>query len=54
LPRAHKGLDHNQRLYGKSKKLAGGKKSCTHLVELILAMAPSGNQAAKGGNKHQP
>jgi len=25
----------------KVKKLAGGKKSCTHLVELLLAMAPA-------------
>jgi hypothetical protein len=28
----------------KVKKLAGGKRGCTHLVELILAMAPAAIQ----------
>jgi hypothetical protein len=28
----------------KVKKLAGGKKGCTHLVELLLAMAPAAIQ----------
>jgi hypothetical protein len=32
------------------KKLAGGKKGCTHLVELIHAMAPA---AFQGFGAHQ-
>ena len=36
-----KGLTITKGFTSKVKKLAGGNKGCTHLVELILAMAPS-------------
>jgi hypothetical protein len=36
-----KGLTITRGFTSKVKKLAGGNKGCTHLVELILAMAPA-------------
>ena len=36
-----KGLTITKGFTSKVKKLAGGNKGCTHLVELILAMAPA-------------
>ena len=39
-----KGLTITKGFTAKVKKLAGGKKGCTHLVELILAMAPAAIQ----------
>jgi hypothetical protein len=36
-----KGLTITRGFTAKVKKLAGGNKGCTHLVELILAMAPA-------------
>ena len=36
-----KGLTITKGFTAKVKKMAGGKKGCTHLVELILAMAPA-------------
>ena len=39
-----KGLTITKGFTAKVKKLAGGKKGCTHLVELILAMAPAAVQ----------
>lgn len=45
-----KGLTITKGFTAKVKKLAGGKKGCTHLVELILAMAPA---AIQGFAAHQ-
>jgi len=39
-----KGLTITKGFTAKVKKLAGGKRGCTHLVELILAMAPAAIQ----------
>ena len=39
-----KGLSITKGFTAKVKKLTGGKKGCTHLVELILAMAPAAIQ----------
>jgi hypothetical protein len=36
-----KGLTITKGFTSKVKKLAGGNKGCTHLVELLLAMAPA-------------
>jgi hypothetical protein len=36
-----KGLTITKGFTAKVKKLAGGNKGCTHLVELLLAMAPA-------------
>ena len=38
---AIKGLTITKGFTSKVKKMAGGNKGCTHLVELILAMAPA-------------
>jgi len=45
-----KGLTITKGFTAKVKRLAGGKKGCTHLVELILAMAPA---AIQGFAAHQ-
>ncbi len=45
-----KGLTITRGFTSKVKKLAGGNKGCTHLVELILAMAPS---VIQGFGAHQ-
>jgi hypothetical protein len=45
-----KGMTITKGFTAKVKKLAGGKKGCTHLVELILAMAPA---AIQGFASHQ-
>ena len=45
-----KGMIITKGFTAKVKKLAGGKKGCTHLVELILAMAPA---AIQGFAAHQ-
>ncbi len=45
-----KGLTITKGFTAKVKKLAGGNKGCTHLVELILAMAPA---AIQGFGAHQ-
>jgi hypothetical protein len=47
---AIKGLTITKGFTTKVKKLAGGNKGCTHLVELILAMAPA---AFQGFGSHQ-
>jgi hypothetical protein len=39
-----KGLTITKGFTAKVKKIAGGKKGCTHLVELILAMGPAAIQ----------
>jgi hypothetical protein len=39
-----KGLTITKGFTAKVKKMTGGKKGCTHLVELILAMAPAAIQ----------
>ena len=38
----------------KVKKLAGGKKGCTHLVELLLAMAPAAIQGYAAYQSKKP
>ena len=45
-----KGMIITKGFTAKVKKLVGGKKGCTHLVELILAMAPA---AIQGFASHQ-
>ncbi|MDP2855039.1 MAG: DUF2889 domain-containing protein [Smithellaceae bacterium] len=45
-----KGLTITRGFTAKVKKLAGGKNGCTHLVELLLAMAPA---AVQGFAAHQ-
>lgn len=45
-----KGLTITRGFTAKVKKLAGGKRGCTHLVELLLAMAPA---AIQGFSAHQ-
>lgn len=45
-----KGLTITRGFTAKVKKLAGGSKGCTHLVELLLAMAPA---AVQGFAAHQ-
>lgn len=45
-----KGMTIAKGFTSKVKKLAGGNKGCTHLVELILAMAPA---AFQGFGAHQ-
>jgi hypothetical protein len=47
---AVKGLTITKGFTLKIKKLAGGNKGCTHLVELLLAMAPA---AFQGFGAHQ-
>lgn len=51
-----KGLTIAKGFTSKVKKLVGGKKGCTHLVELLLAMAPAAIQgfAAYQSQKQSP
>ena len=49
-----KGLTITKGFTAKVKKLAGGKKGCTHLVELILAMAPAAIQGFAAYQSRKP
>jgi len=49
-----KGLTITKGFTAKIKKLAGGKKGCTHLVELILAMAPAAIQGFAAYQSSKP
>ena len=49
-----KGLTITKGFTAKVKKLAGGKKGCTHLVELILAMAPAAVQGYAAYQSRKP
>jgi hypothetical protein len=49
-----KGLVITKGFTSKVKKLVGGKKGCTHLVELILAMAPAAIQGFAAYQSQKP
>ena len=49
-----RGLTITKGFTAKVKKLAGGKKGCTHLVELILAMAPAAIQGYAAHQSRKP
>jgi hypothetical protein len=49
-----KGLTITRGFTAKVKKLAGGKKGCTHLVELLLAMAPAAIQGYAAFQSKKP
>jgi hypothetical protein len=49
-----KGLTITRGFTSKVKKLAGGKKGCTHLVELLLAMAPAAIQGFAAHQSQKP
>ncbi len=49
-----KGLTITKGFTAKVKKIAGGKKGCTHLVELILAMAPAAIQGFAAYQSRKP
>jgi len=49
-----KGLTITKGFTAKVKKLAGGSKGCTHLVELILAMAPAVFQGFTAHQSQKP
>jgi len=49
-----KGLTITKGFTAKVKKLAGGKKGCTHLVELLLAMAPAAIQGFAAYQSRKP
>jgi hypothetical protein len=49
-----KGMTITKGFTAKVKKLAGGKKGCTHLVELILAMAPAAIQGFAAQQSSKP
>lgn len=49
-----KGLTITKGFTSKVKKLAGGKIGCTHLVELLLAMAPAAIQGFAAYQSQQP
>jgi hypothetical protein len=49
-----KGLTITKGFTAKVKKLAGGNKGCTHLVELILAMAPAVFQGFAAHQSQKP
>jgi hypothetical protein len=49
-----KGLTITRGFTTKVKKLAGGKKGCTHLMELLLAMAPAAIQGYAAYQSKKP
>jgi len=49
-----KGLTITKGFTSKVKKLVGGKKGCTHLVELLLAMAPAAIQGFAAYQSQKP
>jgi hypothetical protein len=49
-----KGLTITKGFTAKVKNLAGGKKGCTHLVELLLAMAPAAIQGYAAYQSKKP
>lgn len=49
-----RGLTITKGFTAKVKKLAGGKKGCTHLVELILAMGPAAIQGYAAYQSRKP
>jgi Protein of unknown function (DUF2889) len=49
-----KGLTITKGFTSKVKKLAGGNKGCTHLVELLLAMAPAAIQGYAAYQSKKP
>jgi hypothetical protein len=49
-----KGLTITKGFTAKIKKLAGGKKGCTHLVELLLVMAPAAIQGYAAYQSRKP
>jgi hypothetical protein len=49
-----KGLTITKGFTAKVKKLAGGNKGCTHLVELLLAMAPAAIQGYASYQSKKP
>jgi len=49
-----KGLIITRGFTSKVKKLAGGKKGCTHLVELLLSMAPAAIQGFAAYQAQKP
>jgi len=49
-----KGLIITKGFTAKVKKIAGGKKGCTHLVELILAMGPAAIQGYAAYQSRKP
>lgn len=49
-----KGLTITKGFTAKVKKLAGGNKGCTHLVELLLAMAPAAIQGYAAYQSKKP
>ena len=49
-----KGLAITKGFTSKVKKMTGGKKGCTHLVELILAMAPAAIQGFAAQQSQKP
>lgn len=49
-----KGLTITKGFTAKVKKLAGGKNGCTHLVELLLAMAPAVIQGFAAHQSQEP
>lgn len=49
-----KGLTITKGFTAKVKKLAGGKKGCTHLVELLLAIAPAAIQGYASFQSKKP
>ena len=49
-----KGMTITKGFTAKVKKVAGGKKGCTHLVELILAMAPATIQGYVAHQSRKP
>jgi len=49
-----KGLTITKGFTAKVKKIAGGKKGCTHLVELILAMGPAAIQGYAAYQSRKP
>ncbi len=49
-----KGLSITKGFTSKVKKMVGGKKGCTHLVELLLAMAPAAIQGFAAHQSQKP
>ena len=49
-----KGLTITRGFTSKVKKIAGGKKGCTHLMELLLAMAPAAIQGYASYQSKKP
>ena len=49
-----KGLIITRGFTSKVKKIAGGKKGCTHLMELLLAMAPAAIQGYLAYQQRKP